>query len=247
VVLAIRALSQAGGLVEPTTALPPASASRALDGTPAPDSSAPDSQPVAQPADPSTPRATGAVEVPGDAGPTDWWAVLEILDARRSAALAARDRELVGEYAKAGSAAWIHDTAVIEDLRTRGLIPVGLSTRIIGIEEVSEPGAAEQPQGEPGESGGSGEPGWPGDSGEPGDSGDSGAGVQEVPGEQDVPGRATLVLVDRRSDYQVRDERGAAVADVPASAPRRWRVTVVPDASADAEVAWRIEAVDALP
>jgi hypothetical protein len=55
------------------------------------------------------------------------------------------------------------------------------------------------------------------------------------------------VLVDRRSDYQVRDERGAAVADVPASAPRRWRVTVVPDASADAEVAWRIEAVDALP
>ena len=58
--------------------------------------------------------------------------------------------------------------------------------------------------------------------------------------------RVTVVLVDQRSDYQVHDAGGETVADVPTSAPRRWRVTLVPDSGADAEVKWRMESVEAL-
>lgn len=177
-------------------------------------------------ADPASESAEGL----GEPGRVTWWEVLEILDSRRSAALADMDAQRVRDYAGVGSPVWLDDTALIADLRTRGLAPVGLSTDVIAIEEAPERG--------PGDSGAGGT--GAGDS-DPDGTGAGGAGLPTSSGQVEV------VLVDRRSAYQLHDALGEVVEEVPASALRRWRVTLVPDATGDPVVAWRMESVHALP
>ena len=65
--------------------------------------------------------------------------MLAELDARRGTALAGPDLAGLASFAQEGSAAWQADVDVIEQLRERGLRPVGLATKLVAIEDVSEP------------------------------------------------------------------------------------------------------------
>jgi hypothetical protein len=112
--------------------------------SPEPASTAPPSEerfaalPPAPPSDePSTAPASGDVLL---AEPPDWWAVLAELDQRRAHALAARDLDLLADYAQPGSVAWKSDAAVVADLRERGLRPTGLSSRVLALERVERHG-----------------------------------------------------------------------------------------------------------
>lgn len=89
-------------------------------------------------------EAEGAIAdgTPDDAGDgsiesVDWWTVIEELDARRGAALAATDVEALDGYLMAGSSAWQADAALITDLQERAVRPVGLRTQLVAIEDVA--------------------------------------------------------------------------------------------------------------
>jgi hypothetical protein len=176
-----------------------------------------------------TPRAAPA---PGDLseageGPIDWWAVLSDIDGLRSAALRQRDAAAIAQYAEPGSTAWEEDSHLIADLRARGLVPEGLSTRIVGMEQVQVltdsgpggvPGAREQ---------GAGELGQP----TPRDSDPPDSGGERGPSDVDpdeAAHEAVLVVVDERSTYRLVDPSGAVVAEIPASGLRRWQLRLAP-------------------
>jgi hypothetical protein len=70
----------------------------------------------------------------------DWWSVLAQLDQARASALAAREVSDLDAYTVPGSPAWGQDAGLIGDLHERGLTPVGLTTRVVGMEEAPEEG-----------------------------------------------------------------------------------------------------------
>lgn len=70
----------------------------------------------------------------------DWWSVLAQLDQSRASALAAREVSDLDAYTVPGSPAWDQDVGLIGDLHERGLTPVGLTTRVVGMEEAPEEG-----------------------------------------------------------------------------------------------------------
>lgn len=71
-------------------------------------------------------------------GQVDWWAVLAQLDMARASALAAREVSDIEAYAMPGSPAWKQDADLIEDLQERGLVPVGLTTRLVAFEQAPD-------------------------------------------------------------------------------------------------------------
>lgn len=77
---------------------------------------------------------------PIEDGPVDWWSVLAQLDQSRASALAAREVSDLDAYTVPGSPAWEQDAGLIGDLHERGLTPVGLTTRVVGMEEAPEEG-----------------------------------------------------------------------------------------------------------
>lgn len=216
----VRVLGDLGGLSAPATAMPPGG-----DGVGAAATPVPAPRELSWPSE----RLDTSTESPGPAGAdaapveqvSDWWEVVGILDERRTAALEALDERGVGRYAAEGSAAWSADLALIEDLRGRGVTPVGLATDLIAIESAPSLAPVDEQQG----------------AGDP----------RAVGSDPEGGGGVSLVIVDRRSAYELQDSSGATVAGVPASAARRWRLTLVPGGEGDDEVAWRVASIDALP
>ena len=103
--------------------------------------------PASSVSDGAAPGAEGFGEVggsssvavpPGGVRATDWWDVLAVLDARRSQVLMAGDKRGMVGYTMPGSPAWLGDEAMLADLEARGVRPVGLASRILAIEAVSE-------------------------------------------------------------------------------------------------------------
>ncbi len=62
------------------------------------------------------------------------------LDQLRSSALVAVDPQAVAEYAAVGSAAHESDVKMVEALAEAGVRPVGLATRIVGVEVIEAAG-----------------------------------------------------------------------------------------------------------
>lgn len=83
------------------------------------------------PASTATPSATAAP------GSTSWLGVLVQLDEQRSTAFATGSRDLLGDVYAAGSEPLARDTAVLDDLRGRGLRAVGLQLQIDEVSVVS--------------------------------------------------------------------------------------------------------------
>jgi hypothetical protein len=135
----------------------------------------------------------------------DWWSILGALDARRQRALTERDPAALSDYLVPGSPAWRADSALIAELRTQGVRPVGLATHLVAIEEVEVDAAASGAV-----------DGSVAAEGDPGPS--QGAGI--------ATDRATVVLVDQRSAYTLEDPAGAVVQAVDASGTQRWVVTL---------------------
>jgi len=79
-------------------------------------------------------------------GSPDWWEVLAELDRRRAQALTALDTDRIEDYAQPGSAAWQSDTALVADLRARGLRPQGLTSRVLAVERAESSGSQAQVQ-----------------------------------------------------------------------------------------------------
>lgn len=87
------------------------------------------------------PSASAAEPTSSDvmlADPPDWWSVLAQLDQARASALAAREVSDLDSYAVPDSPAWHQDADLIGDLHKRGLTPVGLMARLVGIEQAPD-------------------------------------------------------------------------------------------------------------
>jgi hypothetical protein len=133
-----------------------------------------------------------------DATGPDWLEVLSRLDRQRAKALTKLDEGVLAGAVAPGSAAWTADTAVMGDLRARGVHPRGLRTDVVAATRLGDPAAA----------------------GPTPAAGPSAAALSRG-------ASVTLLVTDRRAGYDLVDSEGAPVQRIGAAQKAHWQVTLI--------------------